>query len=337
MKSFENWIVDNSNLNASAAAKECISLRGMIGLFVYGKSGVGKTHLAEAVATEYKRRGYDQIKIHTTKSLLMWWNKMDPIKQIKYCKEVDLIIIDKLEELLKDHSSQCELRNIINLASACNTQLILLSLSPVSDYVEELREVMNLMWVVQIKTPGDAIKRIALQFELEKRGLVDVSEDTKTFIVENSHTLGVIRGYVSQLELQEAASREHGERLRKALKIVSVEAGEIEMYQLEGETFFLLSLKEAGEMGYRYYRIRHTDNKWEIAMISSVWKYLLSYEKNLCKLDAPQKILRLIDLDDLIMYQTEGTKGEMLATPSEADLMSLTKAIIEIQNRAYEG
>ena len=56
MKTFENYVVGNANELAHAAAMAIADGSAEMPVFIYGKSGLGKTHLLEAVANEIRQR-----------------------------------------------------------------------------------------------------------------------------------------------------------------------------------------------------------------------------------------------------------------------------------------
>lgn len=116
---FENFVTTPSNRFARIAA-ETISKSSEINynpLYIYGSSGLGKTHLLRAMAKEYESRGINAIYLPCNQ---FFDEMVDAIRsgtkaefREKYC-QVDVLILDRLEYVAGKEATQEELSNIID-------------------------------------------------------------------------------------------------------------------------------------------------------------------------------------------------------------------------------
>jgi chromosomal replication initiator protein len=135
--SFANYIVGPSNKLAHAAAKAVVEKPGEVynPLFIYGKTGLGKTHIAQSVARAILEKDYTKkITYIPSEGFLN-----DMVKAIKTGKNLefrqkyrslDLLIIDDIQFISKWQETQNEFFNTFNVLYNDKKQIILISDRP---------------------------------------------------------------------------------------------------------------------------------------------------------------------------------------------------------------
>lgn len=137
---FETFVVGNSNrfayLAALAVAEEPVTSYNP--LFIYGSSGVGKTHLLHAIGNEIVRRNSNSNILYiTTEKLtnqLIKAIKNDTMNQFysAYCN-VDILLIDDIQFISGKERIQEELLHIIKTLHEKKKQIVLSSNCPLKD------------------------------------------------------------------------------------------------------------------------------------------------------------------------------------------------------------
>ncbi len=137
---FDNFIVGNSNRLAFVAARAVAEAPGTIHnpLFIYGRSGLGKTHLMQAIGN-YIREHSDKKVLYTTSNEFM--TEFTGIatadkgsSSINYANEfknkyrnVDVLIIDDIQFLVGAERTQQEFFHTFNALHQANKQIIISS------------------------------------------------------------------------------------------------------------------------------------------------------------------------------------------------------------------
>ena len=120
-RTFDNFVVGDCNKESHAAALACAINPGKFfnPLFIYGNSGLGKTHLLMAIANHVLKTDPNK-KVYYTESLkfvetvvnAIRDNKIDAFKQYMY--NVDLLLVDDIQFLAgkeKSHEVFCTIYN----------------------------------------------------------------------------------------------------------------------------------------------------------------------------------------------------------------------------------
>ncbi|MDP3956023.1 MAG: chromosomal replication initiator protein DnaA [bacterium] len=133
---FDTFVVGSFNDLAHAAAQAIIANPGLSynPLFIYGPSGLGKTHLLQAIGNEVKKRHEKKIFYTTiekyyldfTDSMLR--NNIGSFKE-KY-RKYDVVIIDDIQFLTGKEKTQEELFHLFNSLHDSNKQIIFSSDRP---------------------------------------------------------------------------------------------------------------------------------------------------------------------------------------------------------------
>ena len=134
---FDNYVVGNSNRLAFVAARAVAEAPGTIHnpLFIYGRSGIGKTHLMQAIGNYIK--DHSKLKVLYTTSnefrdeftgIATSNNKMGYANDFKdKYRSVDVLIIDDIQFLVEAEKTQQEFFHTINALHQANKQIIISS------------------------------------------------------------------------------------------------------------------------------------------------------------------------------------------------------------------
>lgn len=132
--SISNYVVGNSNRLAHAAALAVIDKPGMLynPLFMHGKTGVGKTHLAQSIGRSMiERSSKYKVKYISSEGFLnemvkgIKGGQMEAFRQ-KY-RQVDLLIIDDVQLISKWVATQDEFFNTFNEIHNAGKQVIFIA------------------------------------------------------------------------------------------------------------------------------------------------------------------------------------------------------------------
>ena len=199
---FNTFIVGNSNKFAQAAALSVAENPGIMynPLFIYGNSGLGKTHLMHAIGNYIfensdKRVLYvksdtfisDFINITKKKDEEDNYEKVDFFKD-KY-RNVDVLLIDDIQSFNSATSSRNEFFHTFNDLRESNKQIIITSDRSPNDlnkFEERLKTRFSWGLTVNIFPPDVDLKREILRkkitaYDLEK----DIPEDVIEYIASN--------------------------------------------------------------------------------------------------------------------------------------------------------
>ena len=240
---FDHFVIGKSNELAAAAAHAVAQAPGKVynPLFIYGDTGIGKTHLMQAIAHDILSRnskiritfvGTEQftneligsIQTHTTGAFRRQY------------RETDLLLIDDVHFLRGKEATQQEFFHTFNALYEAGRQIVLTSDRPPSDIPSlEARLVSRFQWgmVADIQLP-DFEHRVAI---LRQKAQLDhlqhtIPEEVLRFIAEN------VKSSVRELEgsiikLLAFASLKHQnisieltrEALRDKLRSINIQDG----------------------------------------------------------------------------------------------------------------
>ncbi len=131
---FENFIVGAENRHAYAVAKTAAETPGLYNpLYLYGGSGVGKTHLLQAVASAVHRTNPDMVVRYATCDELLndFYNLLQQKQSLSAfrssVRDVDVLLVDDVHSLAKKTQMQEEFFNMFNTLYNQRKQIILTS------------------------------------------------------------------------------------------------------------------------------------------------------------------------------------------------------------------
>ncbi|MCY4577362.1 MAG: chromosomal replication initiator protein DnaA [Candidatus Kaiserbacteria bacterium] len=208
---FENFIVAPYNRFAHTAAQAIMEKFGTLynPFYVYGPTGVGKTHLLQAIGNKIKRVNPSMNVFYTTTEAFMenYINaiKKDRIKEFRNTyQNYQLFIIDDVHFLQKSESTLIEVFHLFNALVNKNAQIVLSSDQPPADLEkmeDRIRTRLNSGVVIDIEKPKYEDMRIVCTEKAGKMG-IDITQDAIDYVVENiSQNIREINGALKSIHL----------------------------------------------------------------------------------------------------------------------------------------
>lgn len=209
---FENFIKGNSN-EFSRTVGETVAknpARTFNPLFLYGPSGVGKTHLINAIGTRIKEL-YPEKRVLYVSAHLFQVQYTDSVRTnhfndfISFYQTIDVLIIDDIQEFAGVTKTQNTFFHIFNHLHQNGKQLILTSdRAPIMLQGMEERLLTRFKWglVAELDKPDMELRKNILRNKIRRDGL-SIPEDVINYIAENvSDSVRELEGIVNSLLAQ---------------------------------------------------------------------------------------------------------------------------------------
>ena len=161
-------------------------------LFIYGASGVGKTHLSNAIGTKI-RELHPSMRVLYVSAHLFQVQYTDSVRNnttndfINFYRSIDTLIIDDIQELAGATKTQNTFFHIFNNFHQNGKQLILTSdRAPVQLQGMEERLITRFKWgmVAELEQPTYALRRDILVHRIRRNGL-QFPQDVIDYIAEH--------------------------------------------------------------------------------------------------------------------------------------------------------
>lgn len=256
--SFENFVVGHYNALAHAAAKTVAEKPGMAynPLFIYGKTGHGKTHLIQAVGNQIKKTGKKVFYVTSERFAVDYFNSLqsgtaNSFKD-KY-RQYDVLIMDDVQFLATKEKTQEELFHLFNALHDTNKQIVFSSdMHPalLAGLEDRLRSRFGQGMIVDIPAP-DVESRVAiLRAKAAQHNLMlqdDVVEHLATTIEGNIRELeGALNTILCQSQLlgrplaieEVKAIIKNSSRPRKTLAVTDVVEKVARFYDVDIESIY---------------------------------------------------------------------------------------------------
>ena len=200
---FDNFIVGNSNRFAHAACTAVAAhpATSYNPLFIYGPSGLGKTHLLYAIVNEVKKTKADLKVIYikaedfTNQLIEAMGADMTAEFRNKY-RSCDMLLIDDIQFVAGKNSTQEEFFNTFNALYEDRKQIILTSDRPpreIKTLEERLKTRFEWGLLADIQPPDLELRIAIIRKKAEQVG-IGLGEDVLTFLAEN------LRSNIRQIE-----------------------------------------------------------------------------------------------------------------------------------------
>lgn len=192
---FNNLIEGNSNKLARTAG---ISIANEPGktifnpLFVYGQSGVGKTHLANAIGVMTKQLHPEKRVLYLSANTFQI-QYTDAVRNntvndfLNFYQTIDVLIVDDIQEFAGKTGTQNTFFHIFNHLHQTGKQLVLTSdRSPIVMVGLEQRLLTRFKWGLsaEIEKPDFDLRKSILESKIYRDGL-EISEDVVNFVAEH--------------------------------------------------------------------------------------------------------------------------------------------------------
>lgn len=238
---FENHIEGDCNRLARSAGISISVAPGKTSfnpLFIYGGSGLGKTHIAQAIGWAIKERDQECKVLYVSANRFQsqfqtaaWRGELNDF--IQFYQMIDVLIIDDIQELAGKPGTQNIFFNIFSHLRMLGKQLILTSDRPPVELTDiEERLITRFKWGLsaQLTVPDTATKIEIIRHKCGRMGL-EVDEEVIHFLAQNiKANVREIEGALTSLE---AHSRLLGKQITLELTknvmrdIVKIETREI--------------------------------------------------------------------------------------------------------------
>ena len=193
---FDNFVPGDSNKHALAT---CLAIADMPSqdnynpLFLYGGSGLGKTHLIQSIAHYIIQHDPTKNVLYVTSEKFtneiitaIQNNKTDEFRA-KY-RQVDVLIIDDIQEIIGRERTQIEFFNTFNYLYEEKKQIIISSDRPPKEFNsldERLRSRFEWGVPIDIHEPDYETRMAILHKKAENKKLTNIPEEVFTYIAEN--------------------------------------------------------------------------------------------------------------------------------------------------------
>jgi len=191
---FDNFVVGTSNEHATAIAMSTAKYPGHEQhnpLFLYGPSGLGKTHLIQAIGNEILKHSPEKNVVYVTSERFtndmiesLRQKDMGTFRQLY--RNVDVLLIDDIQFIENKQGTQEEFFHTFNDLYLNNKQIVLTSDRPVKELVtieERLRTRFEWGPMIDINKP-DYETRVAILKKKAESQNVYISEDVLSYIAE---------------------------------------------------------------------------------------------------------------------------------------------------------
>jgi len=192
--SFGNFFEGPSNILARRIGEAVAEQPGKTfnPLYIFGKTGVGKTHLSHAIGNKI-RKLYPEKKIIYISSHLFQVQFTDAARNntfndfVNFYQNVDIFILDDIQEFAGKEKTQNAFFHIFNHLHLLGKQLILTSdKSPKEMQGLEERMITRMKWgmTAELHKPDLELRRKILNHKIKQDGLI-LSEEIVNYIAEN--------------------------------------------------------------------------------------------------------------------------------------------------------
>jgi chromosomal replication initiation ATPase DnaA len=178
---FETFVVGPSNRLAATAAQAVAQAPGVSynPLYLYGRSGLGKTHLLHAVGFAAREHQRDiAVRYLTLEEFVEQYHAAVAAGQVepfrRSCEETGILLVDDVQFLAKHREMQAELLRVCEAMQAAGRQLVLTSDRPPAEIGElDERLVTRLAGglLVDLAPPDYETRLAILRRKAEERGM----------------------------------------------------------------------------------------------------------------------------------------------------------------------
>lgn len=190
---FENFVIGSSNEYATAAAISTTEKPGYIynPLFLYGNSGLGKTHLMQAIGNRIKENHPDFNVVYVTtecftNEFITAVREGQMVEFRKKYRPADVLLVDDVQFMENKEATQEEFFHTFNDLYSLNKQIVLTSDRKPNDLItleERLRTRFSQGLTIDITIPNYETRMAILQKKAEFHNVV-ISEEVLNYIAD---------------------------------------------------------------------------------------------------------------------------------------------------------
>ena len=206
---FDNFVVGDSNKFAHAA---CLAVArnpatSYNPLFIYGQSGLGKTHLLYAITNEIKNTMPDVRIIYKggadfTNELIQAIQTGKTKEFRDYYREADVLLIDDIQFIAGKESTQEEFFHTFNALHDADKQIILTSDRPPRDIrtlEERLRTRFEWGLIADVQPPSVELRTAIILKKAEELGIVIPDEAVAFLSQKLKNSIRTIEGAIKKI------------------------------------------------------------------------------------------------------------------------------------------
>ncbi len=285
---FDSFVVGSSNKFVYAAAKSVAEHPGesFNPLFIYGESGLGKTHLVQAIANHIAQRTPEKRVLYTTceNFLNEFIDSMISGKissrdkgarfRLHY-RNVDILMIDDIQFLAKKPGVQEEFFHTFNELSSQNKQIVLTSDRPpkeIATLEERLRTRFEGGLIADIQPP-DLETKIAILKRKALERKCPMPDDVLEFLANDSgHDVRTLEGRLTKVLF---ASKLHEEPISLGLAKLALSESVSEGQSSEEITPDLIISSVCGYYKYKREDLLGKGKKADLVKARQICAYLM--------------------------------------------------------------
>jgi len=208
---FENFVIGPNNQYAHAAAYSVSQAPGtqVNPLFIYGSTGLGKTHLLQAIGHYCnKEKPFLKVLFVSTQDFISEFinsirNRTQESFQIKY-RHVDILLIDDIQFLENKEETQNEFFHVFNSLHENKKQIVISSDRPpkqIATLADRLRTRFEWGMITDIQAPNLETREAILRDKAEKEKLI-ISDDACNYIARRiKSNIRALESAVSKLKM----------------------------------------------------------------------------------------------------------------------------------------
>lgn len=208
--SFENFVVGKSNNYAYAAAKKVAENPGKTynPLFIYGKSGLGKTHLLKAIENYMKSRNPDASIIYVTSEnftndIIEHLRSSTTFELREKYRRADALLVDDIQFIAGKNSIEEEFFHTFNSLTEDGKQIVISSDNPPNEIpklTERLKNRFEWGLMADIQPPDFEMRMAIIKNKADALSF-SIPDAVVEFIAEQvSHNVRQLEGAVKKLQ-----------------------------------------------------------------------------------------------------------------------------------------
>ena len=276
---FDNYVEGISNRLSRSVAVSVADRPGRVfnPLFIHGASGVGKTHLVNAIGVKIKEQ-HPELRVLYVSAHLFQVQYTDSILQknfndfMRFYQSIDVLIIDDIQEFAGLQKTQNAFFHIFNHLHLNGKQLIMTSdRSPAQLQGMEERLITRFKWgmTAEIEKPDLELRKNILRNKIHKDGL-KFPEEVITYIAENVNaSIRDLEGIVVSIMAHSTINNADID-INLARRIL----GNIASYEKPAITIDAIIKKVADYYGVEVESINTRSRKREVVLVRQVAMYM---------------------------------------------------------------